>query len=253
LLCHDDSGTKGDEMSDILQIAKNPTSRSVIKATLFDGLGPDQQARLAAQGVLRRFAAGQIIQQRGDDARGFWLIRSGQVAVGQFGPDGDFDAVALLGPGDSYGELAMLAGSPRVVDAVAQGSVEAMLIRADALERLLAEDPATMRRLLAGLAAQLQETIDMVVLMRRSQGFERIARLLVILSGDRPLPASISITQQGLADLTGTSRQTVNEALRLFEDHGAIRRGYGAIVLTDRRILTATPWRRGQNGLSTPV
>lgn len=231
-------------MSDSLRSSGLPPSRSVLKATLFGGLDRQQQARLLANGVRRHFDHGQIIQHRGDDGRGFWLIRSGQVAVGQFGPDGDFDTVALLGPGDSYGELAMLAASPRVVDAVAQGPVEALLIHADAFERLLAEDPPAMRRLLSGLAAQLQETIDMLVLMRRTQGFERIARLLVTLSGEAPLPARIAITQQALADLAGTSRQTVSEALSRFERHGAIQRHYGAVSVTDRKALATIRWRR---------
>ena len=46
---------------------------------------------------LREFADGQIIQQRGQVADGFWLIEEGAVMVGQFGRDGDFRAVALLG------------------------------------------------------------------------------------------------------------------------------------------------------------
>ena len=75
-------------------------------------------------------------------AEGFWLIESGSVAVGQFLPDGDFRGVALLGPGDSWGELAMFADRPRVVDAVARSACKLRHIRAPQFEAALSLEAA---------------------------------------------------------------------------------------------------------------
>lgn len=231
-------------MSDILQSGQPGGLRSTLSASLIRALAPSQQAALYKSGPLRQFGPGGIIQQRGDDAGGFWLIERGQVSVGQYNPDGSFDALALLGPGDSYGELAVLSGQPRVVDAVAVGEVEARFIPADALDRVLGDDPAAMRRLLAALSMQLQETLDMVVAMRRSQGFDRVAKLLVALAGKQPPPARIAITQQALGELAGISRMTVSEALRCFAGHGLIRLGYRAIEVIDPARLSRRTWRR---------
>ena len=79
---------------------------------LFETLDTALQAHLIKGSTEREFGDGQIIQQRGDVADGFWLIQQGAVTVGQFLPDGEFRAVALLGPGDSYGELAVFSGRP---------------------------------------------------------------------------------------------------------------------------------------------
>ena len=70
---------------------------------LFSALDRGLQAHLLRISRLREFADGQIIQQRGDAADGFWLIDEGAVRVGQFMPDGEFRAVALLGPGCARG------------------------------------------------------------------------------------------------------------------------------------------------------
>ena len=87
---------------------------------LFSALPPDMRSELRINASSRTFSDGQMIQQRGDEADGFWLVETGSVAVGQFLIDGEFRAVGLLGPGDSYGELALFSGRPRVVDAVAR-------------------------------------------------------------------------------------------------------------------------------------
>ncbi|MEC7534880.1 MAG: cyclic nucleotide-binding domain-containing protein, partial [Pseudomonadota bacterium] len=88
---------------------------------LHASLEPELRAELEARSMMREFADGQIIQQRGDEPDGFWLIVEGTVVAGQFLSGGDVRAVAVLGPGDSYGELAMFSQRPRVVDAVSRG------------------------------------------------------------------------------------------------------------------------------------
>ena len=69
---------------------------------LHASLEPELRAELEARSMMREFADGQIIQQRGDEPDGFWLIVEGTVVAGQFLSGGDFRAVAVLGPGDSY-------------------------------------------------------------------------------------------------------------------------------------------------------
>lgn len=65
---------------------------------LFEALPAPVRAALAHQAPQRAFADGQIIQQKGEEADGFWLIEHGAVSVGQFTPGGEFRGVALLGP-----------------------------------------------------------------------------------------------------------------------------------------------------------
>ena len=125
------------------------TQRRLSAPMLFSALPDQVQQELRDQSPLRSFDDGQLIQQRGDAPKGFWLIDQGSVAVGQFLRDGEFRGVALLGPGDSWGELAMFAERPRVVDAIAalapdvsavEGG-EAKLAELTALAEALPDDP----------------------------------------------------------------------------------------------------------------
>lgn len=200
---------------------------------MFSVLAPELQARLREAAAPRRFADGQLIQQRGDAARGFWLIEEGAVAAGQFRADGEFRQVALLGPGDSYGELALLAGRPRIVDALARGPATLRHIDGAAFERALAEDPAAARALLGAMAAQLQEVLDAMAGIRRGTATVRAAGLLANLCGGREGAQRVAVTQQEIADLLGVTRATANGALGELERAGLVRRGYGAIAVAD--------------------
>lgn len=204
---------------------------------LFSTLPTETQAALAGKAPLRRLADGEIIQQRGDAAREFWLIEHGSVAVGQFQSDGTFRAIALLGPGDSYGELALLTGQPRVVDAVSRGASTVRAIAGAAFERQLAERPAVMRGLLDALARQLQEQLDLMAGIRRGTAEARVAAMLARLAGDSPAPARVRVAQHELGELLGLTRATVNAALRSLEQQGLVARGYGVITIRDPAAL----------------
>ena len=200
---------------------------------LFAALPERVQASLREDARERSFSEGQIIQQRGDEAEGFWLIESGSVAVGQFLPGGDFRGVALLGPGDSWGELAMFANRPRVVDAVARSACKVRHIRAPQFEAALRDDPLAMRGLLGALSRQLQDVLDVVAGIRRGSGPTRVAAMLLTLSEKSDDPGLIRIAQQELGELLGLTRATVNAALRAFERQGLLTRRYGMIELRD--------------------
>lgn len=220
-------------MSEILQ----SSARSFGVPMLFASLDPAVQAQLREGTRLRRFADGQLIQQRGEEPDGFWLIEAGSVAVGQFLPEGEFRAVGLLGPGDSYGELAVFARRPRVVDAVSRGPSSARYIRVSDFEAALAANPAAMRQLLGALAAQLQELLDLLAGIRRGTAAARLAGTLANLAGEADGPVTIRITQQELAELLGLTRPTVNAALREMESMGLLVRGYRSVTVPDPAAL----------------
>ncbi|MBX7481483.1 Crp/Fnr family transcriptional regulator [Qipengyuania qiaonensis] len=224
-------------MSRIVQLTA--TRRSLVTPMLFSALDSGLQAHLIRISRAREFADGQIIQQRGDKADGFWLIEHGAVRVGQFLPDGEFRAVALLGPGDSYGELAVFSGKPRIVDALSRGESRLRLIAAKPFLDALGNYPASSRALLGALSEQLQDTLSILAGLRRGTNPERLAGLLATMAGEAPGPAGVTITQQELADLLGVTRATANAALRELQQRRLVERGYGTIRIPDRDALAA--------------
>ncbi|NNC52471.1 MAG: Crp/Fnr family transcriptional regulator [Erythrobacter sp.] len=201
---------------------------------LFSVLDPALQAHLVRTSRERSFADGQIIQQRGDPADGFWLIEKGAVRVGQFLPDGEFRAVALLGDGDSYGELAVFSGKPRIVDAVSRGESRLRLIAAKPFLEALGNYPASTRALLGALSEQLQDTLSIVAGLRHGTNPARLAGILATMAGEEGKTASITITQQELGDLLGVTRATANAALKELQHRGLVERGYGSVRVPDR-------------------
>lgn len=201
---------------------------------LFSALPEPLQQQLKEGETLRHFEPGQLIHQRGEDPAGFWLIKSGSVAVGQFLANGEFRGVALLSRGDSWGELAVFAARPRMVDAVARTACELWHIRASRFEAALQSDPASMRNMLGALSRQLHETLEVIAAIRRGSAHARIAGLLVTLCDSAERSSRIAITQHELGELLGLTRASVNSGLRAFEKRGLVRRSYGAVEIVDR-------------------
>ena len=223
-------------MSRILQL--DATRRSLVTPMLFSALDSGLQSHLLRISRDREFADGQIIQQRGDPADGFWLIEEGAVRIGQFLPDGEFRAVALLGAGDSYGELAVFSGRPRIVDALSRGRSRLRLIAAKPFLDALGNYPASSRALLGALSEQLQDTLSILAGLRHGTNPARLAGLLATMAGEERVEAAVTITQQELADLLGVTRATANAALAVLEKKRLIRRGYGTIAIPDRDRLS---------------
>lgn len=204
---------------------------------MFAVLEPRLQDELRDRSPVQNFSDDQIIQQKGESAKGFWLIEEGSVAVGQFLPQGEFRGAALLGPGDSWGELAMFAKRPRIVDAISRGKSLVRHIGESDFNSVLARHPEAMRDLLASLSWQMQQLIDVVSGIRRGSAVPRIAGMLLTLAGETERATSIAITQQELGEQLGLTRATINIALREFERQGAIRRSYGAVEVLDHSKL----------------
>ncbi len=211
--------------------------RSLVVPTLFRELEENVRSRLLTDAPRRSFGDGKIIQQRGDDAIGFWVIEAGQVKIGQFRLDGEFRAIALLSDGDSYGELALFAANRRVVDAVAEGPVELRWIEAQSFEREIRANPDTMRRLVGNLAAQLQEVLDLVAGLGKNSSLSRVASVLSNMAPKSRGVATIALGQQELGELTGLTRATVNKCLAILEARAALKRHYGRIEILDRKQL----------------
>ncbi len=209
--------------------------RSLLAPTLFGELEPATQQSLRESAPRRHYDGGAIISHRGETSTGFWLIESGRVTVGQFQVDGSFRALAVLGAGDSYGELAVFSGRRRVVDAVARGPADLRWIDRANFEAALAADPPSMRRMLGALSEELQEMLDVISGLRRGTASARIAGVLANLAGksDR----AIDVGQAELGELTGVSRVTANKVLASLEQMGLIQRGYGTICVLDREGL----------------
>lgn len=192
---------------------------------------------LLARGQGRAFAKGQIIQQRGDMAKEFWYIESGSVQIGRYGVDGRLTLFALLGTGETFGELAFMGEFPRTVDAIAGSDCRLIRIGDSELQSLMDSDPAVTRLLLKTMALTVQQAFNLIESSRSLSVPQRLAQALLQLCGDQEDGADIMATQQDLADLVGVSRVSLGKALTRLQVAGLVAPGYGFVTIRDSAAL----------------
>ena len=209
------------------------SGRSISAPALFQAFPGALQEKLRESATRKIFRDGQFLYHRGDLAEGLWLIENGQVKIGNYNDHGDMQAIAIMGPGDSFGELACLGRFHRVVDAQAMGRVEASWITDAQLTKAMATSHDITRDITRILAAQLQEALNALFFMRNMSASQRLAQQLLALGEGQEAPVKLGIRQQELAELIGVSRMTIASSLAELEKAGFIERRYRYLMITD--------------------
>lgn len=191
----------------------------------------------------RRFDRGEVVFHQDDPGDSLHLVTTGHFAVKLITPLGDTVTLALHGPGDCFGELALV--DP---DARRSATVEA-LERAETLavyqadfDRLRHEHPSVDRVLVSLLAGEVRELNGRLLEALYMPTERRVLRRLVDLAeiygdGDGNEPRELPLTQEELANFAGASRGTVNRVLRREEARGTIELRRGRTIVCDVEAL----------------
>src|SRR5438270_10521133 len=123
---------------------------------LLSVLGDDERRTVLSLAHRRRFGKGEIIFHEGDPGDTLHLIAKGRIALRVTTPLGDTATLLVLGPGDSFGEMALIAPAPRNASAVALEPVETMTVHREQLEELRRDHPGVDRLLMEGLIAEVR-------------------------------------------------------------------------------------------------
>lgn len=186
------------------------------KVDLFAGLSPQQLEILAQSAHPRTFAQGAIIVNEGDDANGLFVVQSGSLKVFLMDDNGREMTLSLLGPGDYFGELALIDEAPRSASVMALERSKLLQISRQTFLILVATHPPCMDRLLRNLVARIRSLTENVRALALVSVFGRITGLLDSLAVERDGMRVIErhLTQQEIANLVGASREMVNRILR---------------------------------------
>jgi CRP/FNR family transcriptional regulator len=214
----------------------DPVLRAV---PLFARLGDEDWAALSADIAVIAVPRGEPAFHEGDDGDALFVIVDGKMKISRTTPDGRENLLAVLGPGDLLGELAVFDGSPRTATASALVDTTLAKLGHDDFQRFLAPRPAVAVELLRVLATRLRQTNDAMADLVFTDVPGRVAKALLSL-GDRfgeshgdATRVSHDLTQEELAQLVGASRETVNKALSDFAGRGWIRVDGKAVVILD--------------------
>jgi CRP/FNR family transcriptional regulator, cyclic AMP receptor protein len=207
---------------------------------MLEGVPEEEIRRLLSVARRRTFGRNEVVFHQGDPAAAMHLIWSGRFAVRIRTPIGDATTVAILGPGESFGELALLGEDPErsaTVIALEPGETRS-LARGD-LSRLRREHPEVNELLLRVFAARIRRTNDLLTEALYVPADKRVLnrlRELAELYGGSGEAHVIPLTQEEIAELAGTSRATVNRVLRAEQRHGSLelKRGRTTVLDLDR-------------------
>ena len=214
-------------------------------APLFAGLPDPAWEALAPRLTTRVFDRGEALFREGDAGDELHVVVDGKVKITRASSDGRENAIAILGPGDLLGELAIFDSQERAATATAVNDTTlATLARPDFMA-WLSEHPAVSLELLRALAVRLRQTNEAMADLVFTDVPGRIAKTLLGLgerfgspAGDGGVRVAHDLTQEELAQLVGASRETVNKALSDFAARGWIRLDGRAVVLLDMDRLT---------------
>jgi CRP/FNR family transcriptional regulator, cyclic AMP receptor protein len=172
------------------------------------------------------WAKGQLVFQQGDPADALFYIQSGKVKVTTLSRHGKEAVVAILGPGDFFGEGCM-AGQPlRISSAAAMEDALVSRLGKAAVTRALADRPQFAALFMAYLLARnIRIEADLIDHLFNSSE-KRLARLLLLLANfgkdGAPQPIAAPISQETLADMIGTTRSRVSFFMNKFRRLGFI-------------------------------
>jgi len=202
---------------------------------LFEGIaGEDVRAVLA---LARRstYRRGEVVFHHHDPADAVHLVVKGRFDVRITTTHGDVVALAIRGPGETFGEIAVVTGTERSATVSALESGETLVLRGSELRRL-ARDHATVGEVLVRVLAEHVALLSERLVEAYTVDAEtRVARRVLELGrvyGGSP-PVTIPLIQEEIAALAGASRATVNRVLREAENRGVVRLSRGKTTLLD--------------------
>jgi CRP-like cAMP-binding protein len=200
-------------------------------------LPPDDVRRMLSIARRRTFARGEVVFHRDDPADTLHLVVRGHFGARVVTPLGDTVLVDVLGPGQSFGELALLLPDARrsaTVEALEAGETRSVL--RDDFVALQRTHPGVKDVLLRLLAEQLRRSTERLVEAHYVDAETRVRRRLVELSSMYE-SGVVPLIQDDLAAMAGTSRATVNRVLREEATRGAVALARGRTTVLDLEAL----------------
>lgn len=208
-------------------------------APLFANLDDDVFNRLTAELTEIELPRGASLFREGDPGDELYFISSGKIKLGRTATDGRENLLAVLGPGEIFGEMALFDPGPRNASATAVSETRLTGLKHARLKDIIHTTPEVSVQLLQALAQRLSRTNESLADLVFSDVPGRVAKALLDLADrfGRPAPDGIlvahELTQEELAQLVGASRETVNKALAEFVQRGWLRLENRAVVILD--------------------
>lgn len=203
----------------------------------FAGLDDGLQEALVEAALLLRLGAGERLFARGDAPSGLFAVVDGALRISGTAESGREALLTIVEPPSWFGEIAVFDGQPRTHDAVAEVESLVAHVPKAALDQILAAEPRRWRDLGLLMTSKLRLAFAAMEEMAVLPTAVRLARRLVYMAegyGERAHERrTVEVSQDQLAMMLSTSRQTCNALLKELEARGLVRLSYGSIEILD--------------------
>ena len=209
------------------------------QAPLFSSLDDEAATALGGSMAETKLRRGDVLFHEGDSGDKLYVVTEGKVKLGRSSSDGRENLLAIMGPGQMFGELSLFDPGPRSATVTAVTDATFASLSHDDLLKWLDGRPMVARGLLSQLAGRLRKSNDVVADLVFSDVPGRVAKALLDLAdrfgrtADDGVHVHHDLTQEELAQLVGASRETVNKALAEFVQRGWLRLEARAVVILD--------------------
>lgn len=209
----------------------------------FTNLEDEAAHELAERLVPRRFGPGQVIFHLGDPGGLLYIISRGKVRISYNTVEGQEVVLAILGPGDFFGELALLDDSPRSATAESIGPTETLTLHRDDFIHFITDNPTFSLHVMQTLARHIRRLNIQLADIFFLDLPGRLARTLLNLAdqygrkADEGVLIDLALTQTDLAEMTGATRVSINKALGRFRRSGWLKTSGRKVTIVDREAL----------------
>jgi CRP/FNR family transcriptional regulator, cyclic AMP receptor protein len=206
---------------------------------IFAELEEKDLLRVVKLGTSQKYKKGNIVVLEQESGAALFVIITGKVKVVRMDEDGREVILSMFGPGEFFGEMSLLDGLARSASVVATVKSELFMIhRRDFLE-LLNEFPTVTISLLAELAMRLRKADMQIKSLSLKDAEGRVANVMLILADDVGIfrKGKVEIDdlplQQDIANMAGTSRETVSRMIHLFIEGGEVQMKGNKLIIND--------------------
>jgi CRP-like cAMP-binding protein len=229
--------------STVLKGDSGIAERILVAAALFKGWPSGALQQLMAVARLRRLHKGQLLHPENPRVRELVFIGSGYMDVSNASVQGRSFLLGIFGPGHTLGILRMLPGQPAAYEYKARENAVVVCLACNALQALLDAHPELWASVAKTVLLQYKEAMRSVIIRRVGTMSARLAMtldFLVELHGvqdARGTRLRVRVSQEDLASMLASTRQTINKELQLLAEDGVLDIDYSALLIRDLAAL----------------
>lgn len=208
--------------------------------SIFSRLRDEDVEQLATGVRSRTYPKKSVIIFQDDPGDALYLIASGRVKIVLTAEDGREVILSTREKGDSFGEISLIDDEPRAAHVIAMENSELLILHRDHFQRCVEEIPGIALGVLRSMCVRLREADSLIGGLVLLDVPGRLAQLIFrMVDKDDPSLSLVGLTHQTMAQMAGSTRETVSRTIRNFVDKGWIESARKRVIIKNREALEA--------------